>query len=615
MTACAAKFPPKLNHAVIFNTTEDACQGATSGLPERLYSKNSFYLVKRLLPGQGDIRVIRVMTLHTRWERYWPAAVPPVVMLLLWGILFIILPPARQNFPLNDDWAFSKGAFAFARGEGLHYYHWASIPLLGQWLWAFPFIRLLGESHAVLRLSTLLLSGFGVLALYDLLRRANDVPPWYAALATLALALNPLFFLLAGTYMSDVPALALSLVALTLYERSLQNGHRGLLAAATVTAILATITRQNAIAAPIAAGVLLWRQPHLRWRPAWVLAVLLPLAAALVCNIWFSRRPDAFPAAPRLPIPGYAAFLAFIVVHTLGLVTLPVLVLGSMRGSRLVFLVALWVVLLGAVLLPQVGGSPSYNDEGFRYGGLFPYLGNMVSPWGPLPGLGGQGRAPLVLGLHARLALTAAGCLGGAALLIRLISGFRTWLLSGSLGWFTLAHLGLLLLAPMLFDRYLLALLPGALALATSDVVTSPRPPRSHWVARLAAIASLAAIVALGFTSLGLAHDWLAWNSARWELGRRALDRGLPVIDIEGGFEWDGWFYPGVIVPQGVNLPPRGLMISFERTRFPELTGRYALAFSVPPGGRCLDEEPYQLWLRPGQRQFYLVEQETEAPP
>src|SRR5260370_22059791 len=144
-----------------------------------------------------------------------------------------------------------------------------------------------------------------------------------------------------------------------------------------------------------------------------------------------------------------------------------------MRGSKLIFLVGLWVVLLGDVLLPQVGGSLSYNDEGFKYGGLFPYLGNMLSPWGALPGLA-PGNAPLVLGLHARLALTAAGCLGGAALLIRLISGFRTWLLSGSLGWFTLAHLGLLLLAPMLFDRYLLALLPGAFSRASSFLATCP---------------------------------------------------------------------------------------------------------------------------------------------
>jgi len=80
----------------------------------------------------------------------WPLALCLAVWGVLWVLLFIILPPGRQEFPLNDDWAFSKGVFEFARGEGLHYQGWASMPLLGQWLWAFPFVRLLGESHVAL---------------------------------------------------------------------------------------------------------------------------------------------------------------------------------------------------------------------------------------------------------------------------------------------------------------------------------------------------------------------------------------------------------------------------------------------------------------------------------
>jgi len=42
--------------------------------------------------------------------------------------------------------------------------------------------------------------------------------------------------------------------------------------------------------------------------------------------------------------------------------------------------------------------------------------------------------------------------------------------------------------------------------------------------------------------SVGLMHDWLAWNAARWELGRQALAQGIATTDIEGGFEWDGWY-------------------------------------------------------------------------
>ena len=47
-----------------------------------------------------------------------------------------------------------------------------------------------------------------------------------------------------------------------------------------------------------------------------------------------------------------------------------------------------------------------------------------------------------------------------------------------------------------------------------------------------------AALAVYGAVSVGLMHDWLAWNSARWAVGRRALAAGVRPTDIEGGFEW-----------------------------------------------------------------------------
>ena len=62
---------------------------------------------------------------RSAWSsRGWIFPLLPVgVTILLWGIIFAVLPPDRQEFPLIDDWAYSRGAFALARGEGIHYYH------------------------------------------------------------------------------------------------------------------------------------------------------------------------------------------------------------------------------------------------------------------------------------------------------------------------------------------------------------------------------------------------------------------------------------------------------------------------------------------------------------
>src|SRR5262249_18742119 len=93
---------------------------------------------------------------------------PLLASALAWTILFVAVPPERQDFPLIDDFAFARGAFTFARGGGVDYGGWASMPQLGQWLWACPFLWLLGESHVALRLSTILLSWVGLLAFYAL---------------------------------------------------------------------------------------------------------------------------------------------------------------------------------------------------------------------------------------------------------------------------------------------------------------------------------------------------------------------------------------------------------------------------------------------------------------
>src|SRR5436190_22723182 len=133
-----------------------------------------------------------------------PIAVVLALAVLPWLLICASVPWRQQDFPLIDDWAFARGAYSFAHGEGIHYQHWASLPLLGQWLWAVPFLWVGGESHLTLRASTIVLSLLGLVAFHDLMRRQPGVSPRLAAFATVGLAWNPYFFLLSGTFMTDV---------------------------------------------------------------------------------------------------------------------------------------------------------------------------------------------------------------------------------------------------------------------------------------------------------------------------------------------------------------------------------------------------------------------------
>jgi hypothetical protein len=116
-----------------------------------------------------------------------------------------------------------------------------------------------------------------------------------------------------------------------------------------------------------------------------------------------------------------------------------------------------------------------------------------------------------------------------------------------------------------------------------------------------------------GFVSLALFHDWLSWNSARWELGRLAVaTEVIQPNDIEGGFEWNGWYATAnpdhSLVLSGPDNHKPGLVLPFSRHTFPEVNGRFALAFTPLEGGTVIDSRPYNLWLPPRQKNFLLLE-------
>src|SRR5262249_49346968 len=146
-----------------------------------------------------------------------------------------------------------------------------------------------------------------------------------------------------------------------------------------------------------------------------------------------------------------------------------------------------------------------------------------------------------------------------------------------------------------LMDRYLVPLLPGALALM---VINGCR----GWRYKMSAVG----VVVMAIVSVASTHDWFAWDSARWKLGERALRMEISSSDIEGGFEWDAWHsLPAgmfrVAQGQKIAASAHGLALPFDVEAFHYLTGRYALSLSLDSRARVIDREPYWLWLKRGE--------------
>jgi hypothetical protein len=243
-------------------------------------------------------------------------------------------------------------------------------------------------------------------------------------------------------------------------------------------------------------------------------------------------------------------------------------------------------------------GALYYKYANWPEGALFPYTGGVVTVCGAYIGTV-RGTMPVLLGHAGRVAFTVAGVLAGALLFERLIAWLRSSIETSPLLLLALFQVPLLLIAPTMYDRYVLSVLPGALWVAGVNVAATPA-----W--RSAGLAILAASVAI---SIGLVHDCLAWNRVRWDLGRQALAQSKSPWDIEGGFEWNGWY--SCEAPKTLPKPTSGgLTMGYARLQFPHVTGRYALAFSIVPGSVSRTSLPYTLWLVPGTREFYFVEEQ-----
>jgi hypothetical protein len=255
------------------------------------------------------------------------------------------------------------------------------------------------------------------------------------------------------------------------------------------------------------------------------------------------------------------------------------------------------------LLLNAVYWGPAFGHF-LSYGGLFPYRHNLLSPWGAFSGTLERplmpGLRPLILDFDARLILSLLGCLAGAALLMKGLGWACSAGPAGAILLFTAWQVPFMLIAPEIHDRYILMLLPGALALAAWEA------PQTRWTW----IPAVLCVLLIGACSVCLMHDWLAWNRARWDLGNRALSRRIQPQDIEGGFEWDGWH--GNVTRDKNPGERQGLALEFLHSWFPHITGRYALSFSELPDSVTVDSEPYTLWLKPGVHRLFLLEYRPE---
>jgi len=532
------------------------------------------------------------------FPRAWP-------LLLLAGAYLVvawIIPPAYE-VPQNDDWAYRIVLEQWAETGQLEHLGWNDPTLVFQLFWGAGFAHLLGLSYTTLRLSTLVLSLTGVLSLYGILRWTGTSRSLSLVGASLLL-FNPLHLILSYSFNTDVPYLGLATATTLLFLVALDRGRLWLYLAAGILAACAFLVRQPGIFIPaVVSAYLLFGREDWRRRVAAAAASLGPSLVALKLHAawmsgqtsasWLERASNLHPffrerqAAQLLDLLRGAALSGADTVMTLGLFLAPLLLAVSLaRGRALVASTrARWVLAAALPLLVLASWIWIGRQTGPWPG--WPYLGNYLTRGGALPQVGVVAVGPA----WAWNALTFLVPILGAGLLTLGVEGIRRprrdlKAFAPTLVFF----IGVAQFLPSFaqiefYDRYLLVLLPGCIALAASWMQSS----RRHAPAVLLTLTLFAA------AGVEYARAYVDRSKAAWGVAESLVVRGASPEQIRLGFEWEG----SHLYLEALQRFGRGDRFDFQR-EYPWdrlLHPRYViLEFADPPDEPFATYRPFFGW-------------------
>ena len=516
------------------------------------------------------------------------------VLTALWCIAIAFIDP-RGNFPLHDDWDFAIATFNFARSGHFEFTNFTAVSLRAMVLWGAAWTRLFGESFEVLRASTLTLSLGTLLVVNRTLARAGAVRG-VRLFACAALLFHPLFLWLSCTYMTDIPFVFASAVALYGFVRALESDSMPWLTAGCVAVVVSWFIRQNGVvtlAAPLA--LLLVRREQLtpRWR-AFVLVIGAYLGAFAMLFVfrreWLSGSPAMFAthyhmwleSSFRLPeqvavLQHYLLFNAQNVALFFLPLTLPLIVMiGRMRRRDgillgVVALIITWRLAdlaLAGYLLPYTTDH-IYSD--ILPGNLFinfglgvPMLYDTFSLHLPYP---------FTIGTVSRALLTAASGVATIAMLwtlLRARGGLVLQLALAAAAVGTLALFG----SGYYYDRY---------SLDSAWMVVLALPLLIAWQKRLARALACVALACVAAFALLSVQEYFRWQRARWQVWDAFRAQGIAAEQIDGGAEAFG-FYELAHAPLAV-------------ARRGHAARPYAIAFRPLDGCRVVVRVPFRSFL------------------
>lgn len=542
-----------------------------------------------------------------------------LLITLLWCTAAIIVNP-YGNFPLNDDWVFGRAVKHLIEKGEYRPIGWLSMSLISQVLWGALFCVPFGFSFTALRFSTLLLSLFGIFGFYLIIRHL-ECPRWLAVIAALMLAFNPIYFSLSYSFMTDVPFVAMSLLAMLFLLKTLRSDSGIYLLIGTVMVVAAILCRQIGLFIPIAFGIALLIRQGISLKS--FSKAVFPFVAAIGSLIIFQKWMVAHNALPylyndlvsdllkRLQSPLGAILFSILKTQeallNLGLFLFPLVVLTPTPSRS-----KSWsgVISIGTFILPAVFYLFMISKIGI---GLMPVNGPILSK-------GGIGLISLydtlVLGLsHAPTlplwfwTLVTIISLWGAGLvltsLVRVIQkvtapGLKQGYLDRAIAVFFMfgATLYFAPLAVIGFsDRYLIPLVPLIAAAIMWERDDAGFPMRKSFIKISVFILALFFIYSIVGTK-----DFLQLNRVRWDALNYLMEQeGVKPSRIDGGIEFNGFY---LYSQDHIGKPRKSAWVENDE---------YIIALGKIPGYEIYKQYPFYHWMFMRERKIYILKRSPTA--
>jgi hypothetical protein len=553
----------------------------------------------------------------SRVETHLPRSLWPLAGVVLLYVAAIFVIPTLAPVSISDDWTYALSVENLVNQGRFHILPVSAATMVFQLFWGGAFAFLFGMTFGVLRLSTIVITLLGGLAVFGMCRELG-VTRQRSALGVAAYLFNPVLFSISYTFMTDPHYLALLAISSCLYVRGLRVGDpddRYLIGGAIVAA-LGCLQRPHAALIPFALVLYLIAarriNPNRQGLDLFLKIVAIPAATFLLYYLVIARglpsQQGLFLDEARAAGWDEGSLLAKRIgilesVYTgfyllpLALAAIPLIwKLTDLRRPRA------WIV-VGIFQMFMIGGVVSFWKDGRR----MPYIPHFFGRSGPGSGDLRGARPPLEQHEFWN-GFTIICVVAASVAVLAIVRGFTQPAnpeRSGAIAFAVIGAFQAIGVVPqsLLFrnwiislDRYLLPMTPFLVALFLWSLRDLRFPTTPAWLLTLAMAV---------FSIMGT-RDVLVFQNTVWGLAGWLNAQGVPNTKIDAGYAWDAyhlWEYGEAV---GITEPrtPDGTWWTSAYGKPTDST--YVISGAPIKGYQAIAIQPYSAWLHESEQYLYI---------